>query len=84
MSLPLALLLLVFSGFSFLWGFEILTNAKSALHEIEAFLMFLISAVFFSSFAVTAALAELIRMAKREAPPRPPKKLKDLPPEPAC
>jgi cytochrome b subunit of formate dehydrogenase len=74
MSVALAILLLICSGISFLWGGSILASAKSAIHEIEAFLMFLISAVFFSSFVITAAIAEFTRFVKKEAnrpPPRP-------------
>lgn len=78
MSVALAILLLICSGISFLWGGSILASAKSAIHEIEAFLMFLISAVFFSGFVITAAIAELTRIVKKQAnhspappPPRP-------------
>ncbi|MGD0627254.1 MAG: hypothetical protein ABSB32_21445 [Thermodesulfobacteriota bacterium] len=37
---------------AFLLGVAILASAKSAIHEIEAFILFLIGAVFISSAAV--------------------------------
>ena len=41
---------------SFLAGFMILAGAKSAIHEIEGFLLFLISAVFLVGAAIIDAI----------------------------
>jgi 4-hydroxybenzoate polyprenyltransferase len=37
----------------------ILGVAKSAIHEIESFLLFLISAVFFVGYAIVSALEDI-------------------------
>lgn len=49
-------LLFVLSGMAFVAGFGILGLAKSAIHETEAFLLFLISAVLLSGAAIVEAV----------------------------
>ena len=49
-------ILLLFSILSFAGGVLIFVASKSAIHEIEAFLLFLIAAVFLVGFAVVAAI----------------------------
>lgn len=44
---------------AFLAGFGILAAAKGAIHEIEAFILFLISAVFLSGAAIMDAVHAL-------------------------
>lgn len=46
------LILFLFSVLALLAGSGILAGAKSAIHEIEAFILFLIAAVLFSAAAV--------------------------------
>lgn len=50
------ILLFISSGGSFLIGFTILESAKSAIHEIEAFLLFLIGATLLVGAAILAAI----------------------------
>ena len=52
-------LLFVLSILAFLAGLAILVAAKSAIHEIQAFILFLISAVFFSGAGVVEAVNQL-------------------------
>jgi len=49
-------LLFLLSILAFLVGIGILVSAKSAIHEIEAFILFLISAVFISGAGVVEAV----------------------------
>jgi hypothetical protein len=49
-------LLYIFSVLAFFAGFSILSQAKGAIHETESFVLFLISAVFFSSAAIVGAI----------------------------
>lgn len=42
--------------FALLSGFGILASAKSAIHEIEAFILFLISSVLISSSSIIIAI----------------------------
>jgi len=56
------ILLLAFFGAAFGTGVVVLQNAKSAIHEIEAFLLFLIAAV----FLVGAAIIEGINRSRRK------------------
>jgi hypothetical protein len=51
---------------SFLAGGVIFADAKSAIHEIEAFLLFLISAVFLVGAAIVEAFDRLLK-AEHEA-----------------
>jgi Na+/pantothenate symporter len=44
---------------SFLWGFLMLALSKSAIHEIQAYVMFLITVVLFVGAAVIDAAAGL-------------------------
>jgi hypothetical protein len=59
MSAFLAIVLLLASGGCFLLGGFFLVTAKSAIHEIEALILFLISAVCFVGFVVGATLTDL-------------------------
>ena len=51
--------LLILSILSFLAGLLILQGAKGAIHEIEGFVLYIVSAVFFSGFAIVAAINRL-------------------------
>jgi len=48
--------LLVLAVLAFLYGFDILGSAKSAIHEIEAFVLYVVSAVLFSATAIVGAI----------------------------
>ncbi len=48
--------LFVLAILAFLSGFGILASAKSAIHEIEAFVLYIVSAVFFSGSAIVCAV----------------------------
>lgn len=50
------ILLFIFSILAFLAGASILAAANSAIHEIEGFILFLISAVFLSGAGVVEAV----------------------------
>ncbi len=50
------ILLFVFAILAFLAGVGIIVDAKSAIQEIEAFILFLISAVFVSGAGVVEAV----------------------------
>lgn len=52
--------LIVIGVLALLSGFGILTSAKSAIHEIEAFILFLISSVLISSASIIIAITPLI------------------------
>tara|TARA_X000000368_G_scaffold357341_1_gene299698 strand:- start:159 stop:332 length:174 start_codon:yes stop_codon:yes gene_type:complete len=52
-------ILLILTILTLFYGVGILGVAKSAIHEIESFLLFLISAVFFVGFAIVSALEEI-------------------------
>ena len=56
--------LFVFSVLAFLAGAAILSAAKSAIHEIEAFILFLVSAVFLSGACIVDAIL-LLRNEKK-------------------
>ena len=51
--------LLVFSFIAFLAGLIILGSAKSAIHEIEGFVLYVVSAVFFSGAAIVGAINKI-------------------------
>jgi len=53
------ILLFILAILAFLSGAGILASAKSAIHEIEAFILFLISAVFISGAGVVEAVEAL-------------------------
>lgn len=53
------ILLFVLAIVAFLAGGGVLAEAKSAIHEIEAFILFLISAVFISGAGVVEAVNQL-------------------------
>lgn len=55
------LLLFFLAVVAFLAGAGILTTAKSAIHEIEAFILLLIAAVLLSGAAIVEAVNELRR-----------------------
>jgi hypothetical protein len=44
-----------------LWGLTVLVSAKSAVHEIEAFILFLIASVLFGSFVIASRLADILK-----------------------
>lgn len=48
--------LIVFGALMIFSGFGILSSAKSAIHEIEAFIMFLIASVLISSSSIIMAI----------------------------
>lgn len=50
------IVLFVLAILAFLSGFGILASAKSAIHEIEAFVLYIVSAVFFSGSAIVGAV----------------------------
>ncbi|MDB5384790.1 MAG: hypothetical protein JWM11_436 [Planctomycetaceae bacterium] len=54
--------LFLLSGLAFLVGMAVLIAAKSAIHEIEAFILFLIAAVLFVGAAVVKAIMKCVRM----------------------
>ncbi len=56
------ILLFLLCALAFLAGAGILANAQSAIHEIEAFILFLISAV----FLVGASVVEAINIARKK------------------
>jgi hypothetical protein len=60
-------LLFVVSVIAFLAGFLILASAKSAIHEIEGFILFLISAVLLSGAAVIDAVQAMRTALVRKA-----------------
>ncbi|MCT7572220.1 hypothetical protein [Aliarcobacter butzleri] len=48
--------LIVFGALMIFSGFGILSSAKSAIHEIESFIMFLIASVLISSASIIMAI----------------------------
>ena len=48
--------LIVFGALMIFSGFGILSSAKSAIHEVEAFIMFLIASVLISSASIIMAI----------------------------
>jgi hypothetical protein len=52
-------------------GAMLLMAAKSALHEIEAFLLFLMSALFFCTLCVMVSLDDIEKVLKKSSPPEP-------------
>jgi uncharacterized membrane protein len=56
------ILLLILAIVSFLAGAGVLAGARSAIHEIEAFILFLICAVFLSG----AGIVESIHLVKKK------------------
>ena len=57
--------LLIVAVLSILGGFMILASAKSAIHEIEAFMLFLIGTVSFSGAGIIEAIQKSVE--KKEA-----------------
>lgn len=55
-SQSMKLILQILTVLSILAGLAILASAKSAIHEIEAFLLLLISAVFLSGLTIVSAI----------------------------
>lgn len=53
--------LILLAALAFLSGFGILSSAQSAIHEIEAFVLIVASAVLFSGAAVVNAVNSLKR-----------------------
>lgn len=50
------IILMILAILSFLAGFGIFSSANSAIHEIEAFVLFIVSAVLFSGSAIVSAI----------------------------
>ena len=48
--------LLILTILAFFLGLVILSEAKSAIHEIQSFMLFLISAVFYVGYAIVSTL----------------------------
>ncbi len=63
--------LLLLSGVSFVLGCGILAIAESALHEIEAFILFVCCAVLLAGAAIVSAIEHMTR-----GLPQPPPKAK--------
>jgi len=57
--------LCILSGLALMAGWGILVAAKSAIHEIEAFILFLISAVLIAGAANVGAINRLIKEIKK-------------------
>ena len=57
----------VLSTLVFLSGCAVLVTAKSAIHEIEAGIAFLISSIFLSAAAVVDAVNRLTKLIEKEA-----------------
>jgi hypothetical protein len=55
----MSILFFLCAGVAFLAGFGILHEAKSAIHEIEAFMLFLIGTVFLSGAGLLGAVTRL-------------------------
>ena len=51
--------LYVLAALAFLAGFAIFASSKSAIHEIEAFVLFIVSAVFLSGAAIVGAISNI-------------------------
>ncbi len=61
-------LLLVLAVLAFISGFGILGSAKSAIHEIEAFVLYIVSAVLFSGSAIVGAVNRLTDKLEKASP----------------
>lgn len=68
---------MLFALAGLLFGIWIFKNARSAVHEIEALICFVISVIGFGSLAVSSAVEDLIqrttteaRQQRQHAPPR--------------
>lgn len=55
-SYAMKIALLVLSSLAFLAGFGILKGSQSAIHEIEGFVLYIVSAVLFSGAAIVSAI----------------------------
>ena len=64
----ITILLFVLSVISIIWGSGILGGATSAIHEIEAFMLFLIAAVLFVGASVVEAVNRVRRELREEEP----------------
>ncbi len=65
-DLKMRIMLFLLTILSFIFGAVIFTGAKSAIHEIEAFVLFLISAVFFSGAGIVEAVNQLRKQISNE------------------
>ena len=63
----MSVFLLILAILAFLFGGSILADAKSAIHEIEGFSMFLISAVCLSGAGIIEAVHRLRKLIEKEA-----------------
>lgn len=69
MSVAISIILFLLSVLAFIGGCSVIGTAKTSIHEIQSFLLFLISAVFLVGFGITAALSELRETMKRTGEP---------------
>jgi len=60
--------LLVLSFIAFLAGLIILGSAKSAIHEIEGFVLYVVSAVFLSGAAIVGAINKIAGKSEKPTP----------------
>jgi uncharacterized membrane protein len=65
------ILLFILGIVAFVYGASVITVAQSAVHEIEAFILFLIGAVFISG----AALVEAVNSVRNKLDARVPKQM---------
>ena len=59
------IILFILFSLTFLMGLGIWESAKSAIHEIEAFVMFVVSAVFLSGSAIVGAVNSINETLKK-------------------
>lgn len=64
----MAIFLVVLSVAAFLAGSSVLRTAKGAVHEIEALICFMVSAIFLSSGFVVAAIQSVDRRLQKTFP----------------
>jgi len=67
-SFVMKFILFVLSVLAFLAGFIILVSAKSAIHEIEGFVLYIVSAVLFSGAAVVDAINQFAKKVDATTP----------------
>ncbi|PIR00870.1 MAG: hypothetical protein COV66_03310 [Nitrospinae bacterium CG11_big_fil_rev_8_21_14_0_20_45_15] len=58
------ILLFLLAILAFITGLEILYSAKSAIHEIEAFVLFIVSSVLFSGAAIVESVNKMTKELK--------------------
>lgn len=62
--------LLILSILAFIMGFGIFSQAQSAVHEIEAFVLFAVSAILFSGYAIVSAISLLSNKIEKSSLPK--------------